>query len=135
VSNTEVAPVFPPDRYGRRRAPRRARRWLPVTLTTLLMLAVFALAGWLYNRYGNPPYQANVTAVEDLTDSSVTVTFTVHKRNAGPATCAVQAKDHSGAEVGYADVPVGSGSTVSVRYPLATTAKPYAVDVLSCRRA
>jgi hypothetical protein len=97
------------------------------------MLAALGLGTRLYGRYGNPPYQANVTGLEQVTDSSVTVTFTVRKRGAAPAVCRVQAKDRSGAEVGYAEVPVGAGPTVSVRYPLTTSARPHAVDVLGCR--
>jgi hypothetical protein len=135
VTNTPAPPVFPPGRYGWRRAPRRGRRWLAVALSALLLLGTLALVGRLYGQYGDPAYQPRITATEQITDSSVTVTLTVRKRANGPAVCRLQAKDHSGAEIGYAEVPVGPGGTVSVRYVLATKARPYAVDVLGCRPA
>jgi Domain of unknown function (DUF4307) len=134
VTNTPGAPVFPPGRYGRRREPRRAWRWLPAVLVGLLLVGALALVGRLYGRYGNPTYQPSVT-VEQITDSSVTVRLTVAKRDTGPAVCRIQAKDGSGAEVGYAEVPVGTGGTVTVRYPLATTARAYDVEALGCRHA
>jgi Domain of unknown function (DUF4307) len=133
VTNTSAAPVFPPGRYGRRRGPRRVRRWLPAVLVALLLVGVFALVERLYGRYGNPPYQPRVVTTEQITDTSVTVTLSVRKRDSGPAVCPIQAKDHSGAEVGYAEVPVGTGGTVSVRYTLATKGRAYAVDALGCR--
>jgi len=135
LTNTPAAPVFPPGRYGRRLEPRRARRWLPVALLTLVLVGALVLAERLYRQYGDPTYDPRISATEQISDSSVTVTLTVRKRTAGPAVCRVQAKDHSGAEVGYAEVPVGQGTTVTVRYPLATKGRPYAVDVLGCRAA
>ncbi len=135
VTNAPDAPVFPPGRYGRRRSPRRGRRWLTMLLAVLVAAGVATLVWRMYDRYGNPAYQTTVTAVDPVTDRSVTVSFTVRKRAAGPAVCRVQARDHSGAEVGYAEVPVDPGATVAVRYTLPTTAKPYAVDVLGCRAA
>jgi uncharacterized protein (DUF58 family) len=135
LTNTPAAPVFPPGRYGRRRAPRRARRWLPFALAALVVLGALALVARLYGQYGNSPYDPRITATEQISDSSVTVTLTVRKRTNDPALCRVQARDRSGAEVGYAEVPVGPGGTATVRYRLATTARPYAVDVLGCRAA
>jgi len=133
VTNTPAAPVFPPGRYGRRRDPRRGRRWLPVALLALVLVGTLVLVGRLYGQYGNPPYQPEITGTEQVTDSSVTVTLTVRKRDNGPAVCRIQAKDRSGAEVGYAEVPVGTGGTVSVRYPLATKARAYGVEALGCQ--
>jgi len=135
VTNTPEAPVFPPGRYGRRRGPGRLRRWVPVALLVLLALGAFAVTGRLYGRYGDPPYRAQVTAADEVTDSSITVTLTVRKHDPAPAVCRVTAKDRSGGEVGYAEVPVGTGTTVTVRFPLPTRARPDAVDVLGCRRA
>jgi hypothetical protein len=133
VTNAPGAPVFPPGRYGHRRDPGRSRRrWLPALALVLLVLAALAIGARLYGQYGNPPYRAQLTGMEQITDSSVTVAFTVRKRDGGPARCQVQAKDHSGAEVGYAEVPVGGTGTVQVRYTLRTSARPYAVDVLGC---
>src|SRR5947199_4423837 len=111
-----AAPVFPPGRDGRRRAPKRARRWLPAIGLALLVVGTLWLAQRLYGQYGDP-YQPHVTGVEQLTDSSVTVVFTVSKPDARPVTCRVQAKDATGAEVGYAQVPVASAGTVRRAQP------------------
>jgi hypothetical protein len=135
VTNTPTAPVFPPGRYGRRRASGRRRLWVPVVALVVLVLAVLALVGRLYGRYGDPPYRTQITRTDPVTDSAVTVTFTVRKHDPAPAVCGLQAKDRTGAEVGYAEVPVGAGTPVTVIYPLPTRARPYAVDVLGCRRA
>jgi hypothetical protein len=132
VSETSTAPVFPPGRYGRRRDGRRTPRWIPVALLVPVLLGALWLAARLYDQYGDPAYQATLRSQDAVTDSSVTVTFAVHKRDGGPAVCKVQAKDHSAAEVGYADVPVGAGTDVTVTYTLATRGRPYAVDVLGC---
>jgi len=133
VTNTPAAPVFPPGRYGRRREPRRARRWLPAVLVALLLVGTFALVQRLYGRYGNPVYQPQVTGTEQISDSSVTVTLNVRKRDTGPATCRIQAMDRSGAEVGYAEVPVGTGATVTTRYTVPTKGRAYVVQALGCR--
>ena len=130
-----AAPVFPPGRYGRRREPRRARRWVPIVALLPVLAGTLWLAGHLYSQYGNPAYQATVRGQSAVTQSSVTVTFTVHKRDGGPAVCRIQAKDHSAAEVGYADVAVGTGIDVTVTYTLATQGRPYAVEVLGCHAA
>ena len=135
MTNTPAAPVFPPGRYGRRRAPRRARRWLPAVLVALLLFGTFALVERLYGQYGNPAYQPQVMTTEQITDTSVTVTLSVRKRDTRPAVCRIQAKDRSGAEVGYAEVPVGDGGTVSVRYTLATKGRASVVDALPGRVA
>jgi hypothetical protein len=134
VTNTPAAPVFPPGRYGHRREPRRARRLLPVALLVLLLLGALAVAVRLYDRYGDPAYRSQVT-VDRLSDSGADITLTVTKRDTAPAVCRVQALDRTEAEIGYAEVPVGSGGTVSVRYPLPTRGRAYDVEVLGCQRA
>src|SRR5256885_3724129 len=57
-----AAPVFPPGRYGRRREPRRARRWLPVALLTLVLVGALVLAERLYRQYGDPTYDPRISA-------------------------------------------------------------------------
>jgi Domain of unknown function (DUF4307) len=135
VSKISDAPVFPPGRYGRRRERRRTPRWLPVALLLPVLVGVVWLAGRLYGQYGDPPYQVTVRSQGAVTQSSVAVTFTVHKRDGGPAVCKVQAKDRSAAEIGYAEVPVGPGTDVTVTYTLVTHGRPDAVEVLSCHAA
>jgi hypothetical protein len=131
---TEIAsPVFPPGRYGRRREPRRARRWLPYALVSPVLIVAVFLAAHLYGQYGNAPYQGSVQSTSQVSSSSVTVTLAVHKSGGGTAICGVQAQDRSGAEVGYADVPVPAGTDVTVTYQLKTTSAAFAVEVTTCR--
>jgi hypothetical protein len=92
------------------------------------------MAWRLYDRYGEATYQPQLT-VDRLSDSTADVTLTVTKRDTGPAVCRIQALDRSHAEIGYAEVPVAAGPTVSVRYPLATRGRAYDVEVLGCQRA
>jgi hypothetical protein len=127
---SDEAPVFPPGRYGRRREPGRARRIVPVVVLVLIVLGCLWLAERLYAQYGNL-YQAQVTSVEQVTDTSVTVVFTVQKPDSRPATCRLQAKDASGVEVGYAEVPVTTGGTH--RKTMSTTGRTTKVEVLGCR--
>jgi hypothetical protein len=135
VANNSAAPVFPPGRYGRRREPVRTPRWLPVALLVPVVLAMLLLAGYLYRQYGDPAYRVTVLSQGGITDTSVTVTFSVHKRDGGPAVCRVRAKSYAGAEVGYGDVTVPAGTDVTVHYTVATSARPYAVDVPGCHAA
>jgi hypothetical protein len=132
LANNATAPVFPPGRYGRRRARARTPRWVPVALLVPVVLAMLLLAGYLYRQYGDPAYRVTVQSQSGITDTSATVTFTVHKRDGGPAVCRVRAKSYNGAEVGYADVTVAAGTDVTVRYTVATSARPYAIDVFGC---
>jgi hypothetical protein len=117
-----AAPIVPPGRYGRRREPHRTPRWL-------------RYARYLYTRYGTDAYQATVTQYTEISDAGTTVTLQVHKRDTAPAVCRVHALDSSATEVGYAEVPVGTGTDVTVRYRLLTRGRAHAVDVLGCRAA
>jgi len=127
---SESAPPFPPGRYGHRRAPRRARRWLPVIVFVVVLARTVWLAQRLYTQYGDP-YPPQVTGLEQLTDSAVTVVFTVHMPDSRPVPCRLQALDESGAEVGYAEVPVPA--TGVQHRTLATSGRARAVDILGCR--
>jgi hypothetical protein len=100
---------------------------------TIVVLAALALAGRLYGRFGDTGYQPSVTRLEQPSDTSVTVVFTTGTRDGRPSVCRVKAKDRSGAEVGYAEVPAGSAAPV--RYTLATTRRADAVEILGCRPA
>lgn len=124
------APVFPPGRYGWRRGPRRGRRAVRVLVLALIVLGTLWLAQRLYTQYGNL-YTAQVTGIEQVTDSSVTVVLTVQKPDNRPATCRLQATDASGSEVGYAEVPVTAGGTN--RDTMRTTGRTTKVEVLGCR--
>jgi hypothetical protein len=127
-----TVPTFPPGRYGRRRSGRRTPRWAVVIPLAVVLLAALYLAVHLFAQYGDPAYQPTVTGYGQITDSSITVSFTVHERDPGPTTCQLEAKDYSAAQIGYAEVPVPAGSDVSVRFTLHTSTRPYAADILRC---
>jgi hypothetical protein len=129
---TTTAPVFPPGRYGRRREPRRGRRWLAY----LLLVPVVAVGLWfavrLYDQYGDSSYEPVVSDYTVANDHRVDFRLEVVKGNDDPAVCRVQAQDHNAGEVGYAEVPVPAGGDVRVDYSLTTNARAFAVTVLGC---
>lgn len=86
----------------------------------------------LYTQYGQPKFTPTVIALSKVTDTSITVTFTVRKPSGEAAVCTVYALAYSGARVGAADVTVPSGKNVQATYTLTTTQRPYAANVPSC---
>lgn len=124
--------MFPPGRYGHRRAPRRTRRWVVGALAALTVLATLGLAGLLYQRYGVPDYQPTVVRYGEITDAGVTIDFRVRKPSGRAATCHVRSRGREGLEVGAADVAVPPGATVEMTYRLVTTARPVTAEVTRC---
>jgi hypothetical protein len=129
------APVFPPGRYGHRREPRRRRVWLIAVLLVPVVLAGLWIAFTLFGKYGQPTFSPSAAVAVDATDTSVTARFTVHKDAEATGSCRVRARDYSGAQVGYARVPVGRGRDLTISYQLPTTGRAYVVDVLGCSRS
>jgi hypothetical protein len=128
-------PVFPPGRYGRRRAPRRRRGWLPVIAAVLAVTIAILIAVRLYRQYGNPLYDAAVIRVTELADDHVTVEFQVTVPAGGSASCTVRARATSGAEVGREtiDVRAEPGQTRAVAvHRLATTQRARVAEVPGC---
>lgn len=130
-------PVFPPGRYGRRRAPRR-RRWPLWVVGALLIVVTVALSARLYGQYGDPMYDARVLRYTEVTDRQIVVEFRVTVPPGGAAVCAVRARSEAGAEVGRAEVPVRAEpgrNTAHAVYRLATTGRPVTGEVVRCRAA
>jgi hypothetical protein len=131
------APVFPPGRYGRRRAPHRRRPWLVALLLVLVVAAGAALAVRLYGQYG-PAYDGQVLRYTGITDTQVVIEFRVTVPAGGEAICVIRARSRDGAEVGKAEVrvdaPPGESRPVTT-YRLATTARPINGEVVRCRAA
>jgi hypothetical protein len=125
-------PVFPPGRYGRRREPGGRRRYLALVLVIPVALVGLWIAYTLYDKYGHPTFAPSSATVAQVTDSSATVTFTVHKNRDEKGTCRVRVRDYSGAQVGYQETPVGTGTDLTITATLATTGRAYAADVLGC---
>jgi hypothetical protein len=124
--------MFPPGRYGRRRAPRGSHHRVTAVLATLTVLAMVGLAWLLYQRYGSPTYSPTVVRYTDVSDTGITIDFRVRKPADHEATCHVRSRARDGAEVGSADVAVGRGANVEVTYHLVTTARPVTAEVTRC---
>jgi hypothetical protein len=137
VSETRAtAPVFPPGRYGRRRDRRRSRL-LPV-IFGVLVLAVSVLASVrLYQQYGgDPDYDPQIVGWSDVTDTSMTVRFTVRVPAGGSAVCVLRARTYDGAEVGRREVTVsaaGDARQIRAEEAVPTSARAAVGDVIRCR--
>ncbi|MGI5212189.1 DUF4307 domain-containing protein [Plantactinospora sp. CA-290183] len=131
-----TAPVFPPGRYGRRRAHRTRRPWLLALLVAVLLVTMGGIAFRLYRMYGDPTYDAQVITYTGVTESQVVIDFRVTVPTGGSAICVVQARSRDGAVVGREEVRVvaepGERHPVA-RHRLATTGRPIIGEVLRCR--
>jgi multidrug efflux pump subunit AcrA (membrane-fusion protein) len=138
MSQRAGTPTFPPGRYGRRRDPtlKRRRRVITWALAGVVALAGVGIAYKLFNQYALAPYQVSDVATTAVTDTSVTVSFSVSLPNGGAATCTVRAQTRTGSLVGTAEVivppaPAGQAST-RVTYTLHTSSRPFAATVPGC---
>ena len=138
VSETRATtPVFPPGRYGWRRDGRR-RLFAPIALAVVVAVVIGFLAVRLYERYGDPDYNAQIVGWSDVTESRITIEFTVLVPPGGSATCGLRARSYDGAEVGRATVTVtaeGSERAIDARETVATTARAAVGEVLRCAAA
>jgi hypothetical protein len=107
-----------------------------VLLAVLVALASGGIAYSLFQRYGNPEYQANVLAETERTDQGVTVRFEVLGRaGAGSAMCRIRARGIDGAIVGTSDVAVPAGRRVEKIVSLTTVGPTVLTDIQQCWRA
>jgi hypothetical protein len=130
-----TTPAFPPGRYGRRRDGRR-RTLGPILLAVTTLAASLLLAVRLYGQYGDPTYDAKLISYTDITDSGVTVQFTVHVPAGGSATCGLRARSYEGAEVGRRTVTVSAtaGATlITASEPVPATSRPFIGEIVRCR--
>jgi hypothetical protein len=139
VTETNATLPFPPGRYGRRRESRPRRRWLPVALVALVVIAGVAVAYQLYRQYGaGRDYAPTVERFYDVTDRQVMVEFTVRVPDGEAAVCVVRARAAHGGEVGREEVRVDPPpGTVrpTVVHRLATTERPVTGEVQRCWQA
>lgn len=130
-----TAPVFPPGRYGRRRAPRRVPRWLPVLLVGGVLLVGLLVAVRLYQQYGDPMYRVTGTTVSNVTDAGLTIDFTVAVPAGGSAVCMLRARAYSGEDVGKAEVtvtaPAGQRQAAG-SHRLLTSKRAFHGEVIRC---
>lgn len=138
ATTTAGAPVFPPGRYGRRRAPGRRRPWLTALLLAVVLAALSLAAVRLYQRYGDPTYDAQVITYTDVTDTGILVDFQVTVPPGGSALCLLRARSVDGAEVAREQVTVTARPgerAVRAQHRLATSARPFIGEVVRCRAA
>ncbi len=133
-STPNAEPVFPPGRYGRRREPRRHRRWVPAAAALAVVVAGVAVAVLLHQRYGEGPYDAEVVRYTEVTDSQVVVEFRVNLPAGKAALCTLRARNRAGLEVGRAQVrvPPSNDPHPLVTHRLATSGRPVTGEVQGC---
>lgn len=130
-----AAPVFPPGRYGRRRADRPRRPWLVVLLGVLVMVASAGIGYRLYKQYGDPEHAPRILSESERTADHVTIRFEVRGDGRNPAVCIVRARAKDGLVIGSAEVPVAAGKRVVQTYTLVTRERAFVVDIPKCRPA
>ena len=118
-----TAPVFPPDRYGRRRAPRAYPRWLVPALVAAVLVAGLGVAGKLYTTYGDDHVEARVLRYSVTSDREVRIEFEVSGQRETPMTCAVRSRGEDGSEVGRTEITVPQGDSVVSRIVTLATSK------------
>ncbi len=125
----------PPARYGRQRLSRRARRWIIIGLT-LLVLAVgvgIAVAG--YERLGTGDVEGTMSSYRVVDDETVSVTITVTRKDPSrPAVCILRARSKDGAETGRREVlvPPSTQTSVQVTTVVKASRPPVIGDVYGC---
>jgi hypothetical protein len=131
----DAGPMFPPGRYGRRReSAGRRRRWAVPTVALVIVAVMALITVKLYVQYGRDAFSPNVIGSSNITDSSITVTFTVTKGEGVGGSCTVAAYTYGDQQVGEAQVPVPrAGTQARITYTLATTAKAYIAEVPACQ--
>jgi hypothetical protein len=139
LDETNTTPTFPPGRYGRRRRPRRTRRWVPVALGAVVVAGGVVAALLLAQQYGpGRPYDATVHRFYDVTHEQVVVEFTVVVPEGETAICAVRARARDGSEVGRDEIRVTPAPGVTrpyVVHTLATSTEPVTGEVQRCWQA
>jgi len=138
VSETRATtPVFPPGRYGRRRDGRR-RLLTPIVLGVLITIVVALLTVRLYGQYGGTDYDAQIVGWSDVTETHITIEFTVRVPAGGSATCGLRARSYDGTEVGRRTVTVtakGTERAIDASEAVATTGRAAVGEVLRCAAA
>ncbi|GLY96507.1 DUF4307 domain-containing protein [Actinoplanes sp. NBRC 103695] len=131
-----TAPVFPPGRYGHRRAPGMRRRIVPIVFGVLILVASVLLTVRLYDQWGQTAYESKIVGWSNDSDTRLTIEFDVRVPAAGAATCVLRARSYDGAEVGRREVRVanpGSAGSIRAREDVPTSARASHGDVVRCR--
>ena len=130
-------PVFPPGRYGRRRDGRR-RLGLPVAFGVAVLVVSVLFAVRLYGQYGDPDYDPRIIGWTGVTDTRVTIDFTVRVPPGAAATCVLRARAYDGSELGRREVTVRAApgaTTVRAAEVVPTRGRTAVGDVVRCKPA
>jgi uncharacterized protein DUF4307 len=138
VSETRATtPVFPPGRYGRRRAGKRPPV-VGIVVAVLVVAACVLLSVRLYHRFGQTDYQAQIVGWQEPSDQQTVIRFTVRVPAGGAASCVLRARDFNGTEVGRRTVVVraaGADTGIDAEEAVATTARASVGEVIGCQSA
>ncbi len=121
------------DRYGS--APRRNRRWIPIALGIVVVIAGLIVAYVGYRQYGPKDIQPDQLGYDLVDDSTVTVHFKVTRKHPEqPAVCVVRGMDTEGSEVGRREVlvPGSDSGTVELTTTVRTTSRPANGNIYGC---
>jgi hypothetical protein len=132
-----TTPAFPPGRYGRRRDGKRHLA-VPVTVLTVVIIASLLLSVRLYRQWGDPTYDAQIVGWTDVTNTQMTIKFTVTVPAGGSASCVLRARDYGGNEVGRRTVVVaatGYATSISASEVVSTKSRGVVGDVIRCQSA
>ncbi|MFV2019836.1 DUF4307 domain-containing protein [Micromonospora sp. LOL_023] len=136
ATTAPTAAMFPPGRYGRRRAPRTRRPWLVALLATVAVLVGMLVTVRLYTLYGDPTYDPKVITYTEATTDGILIDFTVTVPPGGSANCLVRARSHDGVEVGRDQVTVRAEPgerQIRTTYRLATERQAFLGEVIRCQ--
>lgn len=101
----------------------------------MAVLAIAWLTLRLYGQYGSNPYQPGAVRYGEVTDTRVTGWFDVQKPAGRTGVCRLRALGSSGAEVGYAEVNVGTSAQATTAYAITTASRAAVVEILGCADA
>ena len=97
----------PAARYGRQRLSRRARRWVAIGLTVLVLAAGVVVAIVASQRLGSSDVQGELGGYQLVDDETLSVTISVTRADPSrPVVCIVRARAIDGSETGRREVLV-----------------------------
>ncbi|WP_225725243.1 MULTISPECIES: DUF4307 domain-containing protein [unclassified Nocardia] len=121
------------DRYGIR--PRVRRRWIPLVLGVIVLLAGFGVAYAYYQNFGPSDIDPEQLGYVVDDDSTITVHLKVTRKNPEqPVVCWVRAMSRDGSEVGRREVLIepSSSGTVELTTVVKASARPSAGNIYGC---
>ena len=124
----------PAGRYDEQSAGHRVGTVAAATVVALLLLGGGYL---LYARHNAGSLPSELRGYRLLSERSVLVTFSVQIGAGRRGQCKVRARGRTGEQVGAAIIDVGPSSrrTLTVSYPLVTSARASSGEVVGCRRS